>query len=84
MTHELLVDPFRSVFAINAEVKGSTLHCGALYLDPLIPFDLIRLADNAAIIDVEVPADLRNQPQASRAWNVTLKIHRHEQIQHSV
>lgn len=84
MIHDLLSSPDNSVFAINAEVKGSTLHCGALYLDPQIPFDLIRLSDNSATLDIELPEELRHQPQAIRAWNIDLKIRPDEQVQRPV
>jgi hypothetical protein len=28
--HDLLVNPFKTIFAVNCRVEGTTLHCGAL------------------------------------------------------
>ena len=72
--HELLVDPFRSVYAVNCRVEGSTLYCGALYVEPQHPFRLIRLAYGDASIEVELPAELINQSVPSRAWQVALPL----------
>lgn len=75
--HEVLHDIFNSVFAVNCHVEGTTLLCGALYVDPQVQFDVIRLSDNTAKLDVELPAELRGQPHATKAWDVPLKIVRH-------
>jgi hypothetical protein len=72
--HELLIDPFRSVYAVNCRVEGETLHCGALYVEPQNPFDRIRLAYGDASIEVELPPELINQPLPHRAWQVALPI----------
>lgn len=80
MNHDLLVEPeSSSVYAVNCRVEDSTLHCGALYLEPLIPTQLIRLAYGDASIDVELPEELINQPSPHRAWQVALPI-RDEQV----
>lgn len=75
--HDLLIDPANTVFAVNCRVEGSTLHCGALYLEPAIPFKLTRLAYNDVKFDVELPDELLNQPQPTRSWEIPLKIRHH-------
>jgi len=80
MHHELLVDAANSIFAVNCEVQGTTLHCGALYIDPLMPFQSIRLADSSASIEIELPEELLNQPSAIRAWEIPLNIRSHDQV----
>lgn len=82
MHHDLLIDPISTVFAVNCRVEGSTLHCGALYLEPLIQshlINLIRSADSGANVQVELPPELVNQPTPYRAWEVELPI-RDEQV----
>lgn len=82
MQHDLLLDPINTVFAVNCVVEGSTLHCGALYLEPLIQshvINLIRSADSGATVQVELPPELVNQPAPYRAWEVELPI-RDEQV----
>lgn len=74
MHYDLLIDPANTVFAVNCQVQGTTLHCGALYLEPLIHHQLIRLAYDGAILDVELPEELTNQPSAHRAWRVALPL----------
>lgn len=81
--YDLLIDPANTVFAVNCRVEDSTLHCGALYLEPAIPFKLTRLAYNEAIVDVHLPEELLNQPTPTRAWNIALPI-TNEQIQPAV
>lgn len=77
MQHDLLIDPINTVFAVNCRVEGDTLHCGALYLEPLVQSHLIRLIrspDSAASVEVELPRELVLQPDAHRAWRVALPI----------
>ena len=74
MQHDLLIDPINTVFAVNCVVEGSTLHCGALYLEPLVQSQFIRLASNDASVEIEIPTELVNQPTPHRAWQVTLPI----------
>lgn len=74
MFYDLLIDPVCTVFAVNCRVEGSTLHCGALYLEPLVPYKSIRLAYAGATLDVQLPLDLLNQPAPYRAWNVELSL----------
>lgn len=78
--HELLTDAFNSIYAVNCRVEGTTLHCGALYVEPRNPFQVIRLSDNHASLDVELPPELVDQPDGIRAWNLELNIKTHEQI----
>ena len=74
MRHTLLIDQPPTVFAVNCRVEGSTLHCGALYLEPLILGQSIRLADESATLSVTIPSELLNQPSPYRAWDVELPI----------
>lgn len=77
MQHDLLIDPINTVFAVNCRVEGDTLHCGALYLEPLVQshhIRLIRSPDSTAIVDVELSEELTNQPSAYRAWQVALPL----------
>lgn len=74
MIYDLLLDPINTVFAVNCRVEGTTLHCGALYLEPLIQSQNIRLAYNDASVEVELPEELLNQPAPFRAWSVALSI----------
>lgn len=79
MDHDLLIDGLYTVYAVNCREEGSTLHCGALYLEPLIQSQSIRLAYETATIEVELPPELLNQPSPQRAWEVELPI-RDEQV----
>jgi hypothetical protein len=81
---DILIDPANTVFAVNCRVEGSTLHCGALYVEPSIPFHLIRLAHNSASIDIELPDELRNLLAPAKAWEVALQIHDEQVRQPSV
>lgn len=74
MQHDILIDPINTVFAVNCVVEGSTLHCGALYLEPLVQSQFIRLAYGDASLEIELPPELVNQATPHRAWQVTLPI----------
>lgn len=80
MQHDLLLDPINTVFAVNCRIEGTTLLCGALYLEPLVQSHLIRLAYGDASLEVEIPTELVNQTTPYRAWQVALPI-RNEQVQ---
>lgn len=83
--HELLTDAFNSIYAVNCRVEGTTLHCGALYVEPRNPFQVIRLSDNHASLDVSLPDELVDQPTLKKGWNINLQIiTTHEQVQHSL
>lgn len=74
MQHDVLIDPINTVFAVNCRVEDSTLHCGALYLEPLVQSQHIRLAYGDARFEVELPTELINQPHPYRAWQVALPL----------
>jgi hypothetical protein len=74
MHHDLLLDPINTVFAINCKEEGATLHCGALYLEPLVQSSSITLAYKDAKLKVELPPELVNQTTPFRAWSVELPI----------
>lgn len=82
--YDLLIDPFQLVFAVDCEVEGDTLHCGALYASPSIPFEFIRLAGTDASIDVQLPDELRNQSETTTALGVKLPLYHHEPVQRSI
>jgi hypothetical protein len=74
MHHDLLIDPINTVFAVNCKEEGATLHCGAIYLEPLVHSSTITLAYNEAKIEVELPIELVNQSTPYRAWSIELPI----------
>jgi hypothetical protein len=74
MSYDLLLDPINTVFAVNCRVEGSTLHCGALYLEPQIQSQFIRLSDKDASLTVELPLELLHRADAARAWDTNLPI----------
>lgn len=79
MQHDLLIDPINTVFAVNCRVEGDTLHCGALYLEPLVQSKFIRLAYDGTTLEVELPPELTFCPTPLKAWAVSLPI-LHEQV----
>ena len=74
MHHDLLIDPINTVFAVNCQEEGATLHCGAIYLEPLVQSSTITLAYKTAKIEVELPLELINQTMPFRAWSIDLPI----------
>lgn len=72
--HELLQDPFNSIYAVNCRVEGDALHCGALYVEPGNPFPVIRLSDSHVSLEVKLPDELINQPTMRKGWNVQLRL----------
>ena len=74
MQHDLLMDAAHMVFAVNCQVQGDSLHCGALYLEPLVPFKSIRLAYETASVMVELPDELVNQTEPFRSWAIELPL----------
>lgn len=72
--YDLLLDEECLVWAVNCKEEGSTLHCGALYLEPFVPNHRIRLAYDGATIEVEFPDELLNQPSPQMAWSIELPI----------
>lgn len=71
---DVLKNPFNTIYAVNCIKKEETLYCGALYLEARQRHEIIRLSDNAATIDVRLPAELLDQPEAQRAWDVELPL----------
>lgn len=74
MPHDLLCDPASTIYAAHCTPENGNLHCGALYVSADNPFTLIRLADNSATFDVELPPELVGNDQAVATWNVTLPL----------
>lgn len=77
MQHDLLTDEDSRVYAVNCQVEDAALHCGALYLEPQIPDQFIRLAYDSGSIEVELPTELVGQMTAMMAWDTTLLIRHH-------
>ena len=84
MAYDLLIDPFNTVFAVDCELQGDSLHCAALYVSPQVPFEFIRLAGNGAMIDVQLPESARNQGESLTALRVQLPLHHDEPLQRTV
>ena len=78
--HDLLIDEECLVWAVNCRVEGDTLHCGALYLEPLVQHHRIRLAYDGATIEVELPPELVRQSNPYKGWDIQLRIN-DEQVQ---
>ena len=74
MQHDLLIDRFATIFAVNStfDVEEGVLTIGALYLEPDLSFSNIRISDRTANIEIELPPDLLNVPTAQKAWNIQL------------
>lgn len=74
MQHDLLMDAAHMVYAVNCQEQEGILRCGALYLEPLVPFKTIRLAYQGASVSVELPDELVNQPEPFRSWSIDLPL----------
>lgn len=74
MQVDVLRSPLNNAFAVNCEIEDNTITCGALYLAPRIQTPLMRLAYETVSVDVELPSELLNRPDALRAWSVTFPI----------
>lgn len=74
MAHDLLTDPFGSIYAVNCTIpEDGVLRCGALYIEPENPFPVIRLSHNSVTLDVSLPPECVNNSSAITAWDVTLR-----------
>jgi hypothetical protein len=74
---DLLLDPYFRVFLVNCLVNEdcTMLDCGAVYVEPNVPFELIRLSDKKTpIMDIRLPDEIRNQPDPIKAWNTAFEI----------
>lgn len=79
------MNPTRTVYAVNCQIKEQRLSCGALYVETNHVHEVIRLSDSSAKLDVRLPTDLLDQPTPKVGWNVELPIlNTDEQVQHSV
>jgi hypothetical protein len=74
-THELLLDPICTIFAIDCTINSTSIHVGALYVEPLIQSEIVQLADGDAKLSVSLPFDLLHRPTPTRAWDIELPIH---------
>lgn len=80
MTYDLLTDVIGTTYAVNCRIEGTTLHCGAFYLEPQIPFESIRLTHTTGSLEIELPEEFRNQSQCVIAWDVSFSLHSYEQV----
>lgn len=74
MQYDLLLNPGRFVWAVNARVEEDSVRIGALYLEPNVPDPNIRLTHNDEHFDVELPEEYLGRSYAQRAWNVDLPL----------
>ena len=72
MQFDVLLNPGRFAWAINANVGENSVRIGALYLEPNVPSPNIRLESGGDIFNVVLPEEYLRQPHALRAWNVEL------------
>ena len=72
--HDLLIDRFATVFAVNCEFdeEEEAITIGALYLEPDQRFSKITLTDRSATIEIELPPELLEVQAAQKAWNIQL------------
>jgi hypothetical protein len=74
---DLLLDPYFRVFLVNCLINEdyTLLECGGVYVEPNVPFELIRLSDKKTpIMDIRLPDEIRNQPDPVKAWNTAFEI----------
>lgn len=70
--YDLLRNPINSMWAINCLVEEDTVRIGALYLEPGLPNNQVRLSHDDESIMVTVPDEYLRRTEALRAWNVEL------------
>ena len=78
MQFDVLLNPGRFAWAVNAKVGENSVRIGALYLEPNVPTPNIRLESGSDIFDVVLPEEYLRQPDALRAWNVELPFQQDE------
>lgn len=74
---DLLLDPFFRVFLVDCFINENytELHCGGVYLEPNVPFEVIRLSDKKTpIMDIRLPDEIRNLPDPIKMWTTTFEI----------
>ena len=74
MQHDLLMDTAHLVYAVDCQEQDDTLHCGALFLEPRIPFKSMRLSDDSGSIDVSLQDELLHQEEPLRLWDIQLAL----------
>ena len=79
MHFDLLLNPIRLVWAVNCQVEEDSIRIGALYLEPQIPDQIIRLSSGSDIFDIVLPEELLRSEQSFRAWNIELPLHTHDE-----
>ena len=74
MQYDLLLNPGRFAWAVNCSVGEGSVHIGALYLEPNVPTEIIRLESGNEFIDVVLPEEFLRARTAQRAWNLSLPL----------
>ena len=73
----MLLDPFFRVFLVDCLISEdfTMLECGGAYLEPNVPFEVIRLSDKKTpIMDVRLPDEIRNLTDPIKMWSTTFEI----------
>ena len=55
-------------------MEEDSVRIGALYLEPNVPDQFIRLESGSDIFDVVLPSEFLHREEALRAWNVELPL----------
>lgn len=74
MQIDLLLNPGRFAWAVNCFVEEDSVRIGALYLEPNVPDQFIRLESGSDIFDVVLPAEFLNRSDPLRTWNCVLPL----------
>ena len=74
MQYDLLLNPGRFAWAVNCTVEEDSVRIGALFLEPNVPDQFIRLESGSDVFDVVLPEEYVRQGQSLRAWNVALPL----------
>ena len=72
--YDLLRNPVNFCWAVNCLVEEDSVRIGALYLEPNVPDQFIRLESGSDIFDVVLPAEFLKRSEPLRAWNCVLPL----------
>ena len=78
MQYDLLLNPGRFAWAVNCRADEDSVRIGALYLEPHVPSQLIRLESGSDVFDVVLPAEFLKRSEPLRAWNCVLPLNQPE------
>lgn len=80
MQSDFLSNEDGTCYAINNHIDHSSIEVGILCLMPGVG-DVTRISDDHHSILVDIPSELRSSHERVKAFNATLTILDHEQIQ---